>query len=29
MGIDINETWNAGTKEETRGTRTNGGVLEM
>ena len=29
MGMDINETGNAGTKGETRGTGTNGGVLEM
>ena len=27
MGMDINETWNAGMKDETRGTGTNGGVL--
>ena len=29
MGTDINETGNAGTKDETRGTGMNGGVLEM
>ena len=29
MGTDINETWNAGAKEETRGTGTIGGVSEM
>ena len=29
MGTDINDTWNAGMKDETRGTGTNGGVLEM
>ena len=29
MGTDINETWNAGTKDETRGTGMNGGVSEM
>ena len=29
MGTDINETGNTGTKDETRGTGTNGGVLEM
>ena len=29
MGTDINETWNAGMKDETRGTGMNGGVLEM
>ena len=29
MGMDINETGNAGTKDETRETGMNGGVLEM
>ena len=29
MGTDINETWNAGMKDETRETGTNGGVSEM
>ena len=29
MGKDINESRDAGTKDETRGTGTNGGVLEM
>ena len=29
MGTDINETGNVGMKDETRGTRTIGGVLEM
>ena len=29
MEMDINETENAGTKDETRGTRMNGGVSEM
>ena len=29
MGMDINETGNIGTKDETRGTGTNGGVSEM
>ena len=29
MGTDINETRNAGTKDETRGTGMNGGVSEM
>ena len=29
MGMDINETGNAGMKDETRGTRMNRGVLEM
>ena len=29
MGTDINETGNIGTKDETRGTGTNGGVSEM
>ena len=29
MGMDIDETGNAGTKDETRGTGMNGGVLEM
>ena len=29
MGTDINETWNAGMKEEMRGTGMNGGVSEM
>ena len=29
MGTDINEIWNAGTKNETRGTGMNGGVSEM
>ena len=29
MGMDINNSGNAGTKDETRGTRTNGGVSEM
>ena len=28
MGMDINERGNIGTKDETRGTGTNGGVLE-
>ena len=29
MEMDINETGNIGTEGETRGTGTNGGVLEM
>ena len=29
MGTDINETGNAGTKDETRGTGINEGVSEM
>ena len=29
MGMDINETGNAGMKDEMRGTGTNGGVSEM
>ena len=29
METDINETENAGIKDETRGTGTNGGVSEM
>ena len=29
MEMDINETENAGMKDETRGTGTNRGVLEM
>ena len=29
METDINETKNAGTKDETWGTGTKGGVLEM
>ena len=29
METDISETENRGTKGETRGTGTNGGVLEM
>ena len=29
METDISETGNIGTKGETRGTGTNGGVLEM
>ena len=29
MGMDINETWSAGMKGETRETGMNGGVLEM
>ena len=29
METDINETGNVGTKGETRGTGTNGGVSEM
>ena len=29
MGMDINETGNIGTKDETRGTGMNGGVSEM
>ena len=29
MGTDINESGNAGMRDETRGIRTNGGVLEM
>ena len=29
MEMDINETENTGMKDETRGTGTNGGVLEM
>ena len=29
METDINETENAGTKDETRGMGTNGGVSEM
>ena len=29
MEMDINETGNIGTEGETRGTRMNGGVLEM
>ena len=29
MGTDIDETGNAGTKDETRGTGTDGGVSEM
>ena len=29
MEMDINETGNIGMKDETRGTGTNGGVLEM
>ena len=29
MGMDNNETGNAGTKGETRGTGMNGGVSEM
>ena len=29
MGTDINETGIIGTKDETRGTGMNGGVLEM
>ena len=29
MGMDINETGNIGMKDESRGTGTNRGVLEM
>ena len=29
MEMDINETGNVGTKDETRGTGTNGGVSDM
>ena len=29
MGTDINETQNAGTKDEIRGTGMNGGMLQM
>ena len=29
MGTDIDETGNAGMKDETRGTGMNGGVSEM
>ena len=29
MGMDINNSGNAGTKDKRRGTGTNGGVLEM
>ena len=29
MGMDINETGNAGMKDETKGTGTSGGVSEM
>ena len=29
MGTDINETGNIGMKDETRGTGTNGRVLDM